>query len=328
MKRNIFTELKNDIWVLVMDVIAVNAAYLFALLIRYYLRFKFAQTALEYLAIYAKFAPFYTVICVVVFWLFHLYSGMWRFASLSDMNRIIAANVVTAILYVVGTRVFFQRLPILYYLIGASTQFMLIAIIRFAYRFFSGERQKLISRRMPARNVMVVGADVAANEVIKYLENDASFRPVVVVDGKSRGKSLRGLPVVENAENAIERYEIKCVIIADPVLPDRTRETLRQMCESKDIELHDYTGFLKNQSGNLPLTDLIKVINGQVKLRADGVEYASIEEAMGKLNGRYSVVSILGDNLTIEIQPEESKMPTEGWVKEYKEETGEDVSFF
>ena len=328
MKRNILLEMKNDLWVIAMDAIAVNLSYILALILRYFVHNIFINAAYGYLNATLKFAPFYTIICIAVFALFKLYNGMWRYARLSDMNRIIAASVTTAIIYVIGTVLFVKRMPISYYVLGAGIQFMWVTFTRYIYRFVSVEQQLIKNKNLPVRNVMIVGSHMSSQKVIKYLENEPSFKPVVVVDSKSSGKYVNGLPVVEDPTKAIESNAIKCIIIADPFVPNDTREALRKITEGTDIELHDYTGFLKNDMGRLPLTDLVQVIDGPFVLYADGQKYESVEEAMQQLKERYTVESIRGKDLTITIQPERSKSPDTDWTEKYKAENGEDVSFF
>ena len=323
MKNKWFDQIRDNIWVMVMDVIVINAAYLLTFFLRYYVHSNFVPAAVLFVSQYLKFAPFYTVLCLVVFALFGLYNGMWRYARVDDMNRIIAANAVATVLLILGTTVFTGRLPFNIYAIGASFQFVFTVIIRYACRIYEMERQKLASKEVRQRKVMVVGTGVNATGMISYLEGDSLYKPVVAVGA---GKNLRGLPVVEDAEEAIRAYGIDCVIVANPDYSDRKREELRRICEENKIELHDYSGFLKNQSGSLPLTELTRVISTGAKIKIGDTVYDSIEQAMGALNDRYTVVDITGKDLTIEIR--ESTNDMGDWARDYKRVTGEDVSFF
>ena len=124
----------KDLWVIILDIIAVNASYYLALLIRFYVNSQFRPTVSYLLGDWARFAPFYTVLCIVIFWAFKLYGGMWQYAGLNDMNRIILANVVTTVVQVAGTLIFIRRMPITYYAIGAVLQFVFIVTIRFSSR--------------------------------------------------------------------------------------------------------------------------------------------------------------------------------------------------
>ena len=326
MSRNLLERLRNDFWVIVMDIIAINAAYMLTFFLRYYVHATFVPAAVQFVSAYLKFAPFYTVICLALYALFGLYNGIWRYANVNDMNRIIAANGASVILLFIGTCVFTQRLPLSIYAIGACFQFLFCVIIRYAYRVVEMEKRKFGNKKEAQRNVMVIGTDVNASNMIRYLSGDGIYKPVVVAGSGRHGTNLRGLPVVQNVEAAIAQYEVNCIIVADPVLSDRKREALRRVCERESIELHDYSGLLKNQTGVLPLTDLNSVISGDAKIKYGDRSFDSFEQAMETLSGRYNVVEITGDNLTIEI--EENIKSTTEWEQSYKRETGEDVSFF
>ena len=71
-----------SLYLVIYDVIAVNAAYFLGL----WFRFDCTYSAIpgEYLSAYLKFTPWYTVFSVFVFWMLRLYNSVWRFASYSD----------------------------------------------------------------------------------------------------------------------------------------------------------------------------------------------------------------------------------------------------
>lgn len=87
-RKKIIDSIKGDIWIVLADIISVNAAHFLALLIRFFVGGKFYASLRELPYVYSKFAPFYTIICIIVFFLFKLYGGMWRYAGLNDVNRI------------------------------------------------------------------------------------------------------------------------------------------------------------------------------------------------------------------------------------------------
>ena len=83
---------KNDLWIMLLDILAVNLSYLLALYMRFFVHGEFRATVGYYLDYFWRFAPYYTILAIVTFALFKLYGGMWRYAGLNDMNRIIFAN--------------------------------------------------------------------------------------------------------------------------------------------------------------------------------------------------------------------------------------------
>ena len=119
-KKQIESFIKGDLWVIFLDIIAVNASHFLALMIRFFVGGKFYTSLRELPYIYSKFAPFYTVFCILVFFLFKLYGGMWRYAGLNDINRIAGASVVTFIFQIIGTLLFVQRMPLTFYSIGGA----------------------------------------------------------------------------------------------------------------------------------------------------------------------------------------------------------------
>ena len=91
--KKIWNGLTKDLWIVLLDILVVNFAYFLAVLVRFYIKsFEFRSVMGTYMNAWATFAPFYTVLCVAVFALFSLYGGMWRYAGINDMNRVIGAN--------------------------------------------------------------------------------------------------------------------------------------------------------------------------------------------------------------------------------------------
>ena len=105
------------------DIFVVNISYYLALVIRFWVNNNFRPIANNvYIPAYENFTPYYTILTIIVFIVFQLYSSKWKFAGLNDLNRILSANIVTAIIHVLGTILFVQRMPITYYCIGAFIQ--------------------------------------------------------------------------------------------------------------------------------------------------------------------------------------------------------------
>ena len=131
--KKVWNSVAKDLWIVLLDIIAVNVAYFLALLIRFYVNFEFRPTVTYYLTDFWHFAPFYTLLALVTFAAFKLYGGMWRYAGINDMNRIIGANLATCVIQIVGTALFVRRMPITYYVIGAVLQLLFVILIRLIY---------------------------------------------------------------------------------------------------------------------------------------------------------------------------------------------------
>lgn len=268
MKR-IWDSIIKDRWIVLLDIIAVNVAYFLALLVRFYVNNTFRPTVNYLLTDFLTFAPIYSVICIAVFACFRLYGGMWKYAGINDMNRIIVASAVTAVLYVLGSVLISTkgRMPISYYFIGALIQFVLITFIRFGYRILLVEKRKLNNRRNPGINAMIVGVGEAGRDVVKQMEENGTFRPVCMIDTKSSvfGRTLDGIPVIggiESFESAINQYGVRTVFIADPLLQPDVKAEITKVCENKKLTLEDY-GYTFYLSGNEALAETREVVENK-----------------------------------------------------------------
>lgn len=322
----------RDVWVMLLDIIAVNLAYFLALLIRFYVNHGMYNVAEAfYIPAFLRFAPFYTVLALIVFALFRLYGGMWQFAGINDMHRIIWANAVTLVIQVIGTTLVCppgnsSRMPFTYYIIGALLQFAMIALIRFGYRILLVEKKKVADRKVSTIPVMIIGAGETARKAIAHLE-DTPFRATVAV-GEKGGKFLNGVPVV--ADYAAALPSVKAVFIADRKLNPEKRKEIRRKCDEAGIEVQDYTGALANMGGRVPVSSLMGLIRGPVKIQADGQEkkYPNGEEALRELKDRYEVDEIEGATVVLKKPSAAAYEGYDAWARKHMEETGEEVSFF
>lgn len=263
--------IKNDLWILLCDVIFVNASYFLALVIRFYVDKQFYIPIGHYLNSYYHFIPFYTVFCIVIFYVFRLYNGIWRYAGINDMNRIITASLITAAFHVLGTMLFFERMPITYYVIGAVVQFFLITFIRFIYRFMTVEKKAM---GKDLSNALVVGSDEKLMFVIRLLQSGVSFRPacIVGIDDQLTNKTIDGLPVygVDQITYAINKHSIKCVFLAEPDLVAELREKIKSTCDSNGIELRDYSSYLTYEGDSDQMSGKENIIERQNSIDKDG----------------------------------------------------------
>lgn len=241
-KAKLKKTIQSDIWVFLLDIISVNLAYYLALVIRFFVGGKFYTSLRELPYIYSHFAPFYTIICLIVFFAFRLYGGMWRYAGIYDINRIIGASAVTTAFQVVGTLIFVKRMPLTFYFIGASLQFFFITITRFAYRFVVIEKRKLGKKEA---NAMIIGAGDSARYTIGLLDEGITYRPSCVIDSHFSGRFMDGLPVygLDDIEEAIDKHSITCVVIAENNIQTEERDKIKELCAKRGITLRDYTSY-------------------------------------------------------------------------------------
>lgn len=325
----------------VYDILAVNASFYLALLTRFYVAKEFHSVAAQYIEAYTQYAPYYTGFCLIIFFCFKLYSGMWKYAGFNDLNRILGANLICFAAHVAGTILFVKRMPITFYCIGAVLQFCLIAASRFSYRLLLVEKDKVFSGSKDAAiNAMVVGAGATGKVVLKILEQENTIRPVCALDykGAGFGSLLDGVPVVnglDNLKNAVKKYRVNFVIIASTAMPQETREKVKELCKEENLEVQDYSGFFHQGVGsNIALRSLAQYMEGPVELVLNGVhqKYADSEQALLNTAGRYVIKSISAKSDTLVVELTDYSVVQNDlnadWVKDQEKETGEAISFF
>lgn len=268
---------KNDFWIVLLDIIAVNGSYLIALYARFFGYTNLGDMFHSYLSTVYRFAPFYTIICIVVFYFFQLYNGMWKYAGMHDLNRILFSSAITSAAHVLGTVLFFQKMPRTYYILGTILQFVLLCVVRLGYRIFLMEKAKIIRYSSPAENVMIVGSDWNAKNLMTFLESDQehNYRPVCIVDTSNTmtGKLMNGVPIIggsEMIEKGIEKYRVRNVYIAEPFLGNDLRKKLEEVCTERYLSLRDYAGYLGYLNGENSAEALLKIVKPPIKVQEDG----------------------------------------------------------
>lgn len=327
---------------LLFDIVAVNLSYFLALVVRFYVNSTFRAIAVDkYLPAFWEFAPWYTVLSVVVFVLFKLYNNRWKHAGLYDMNKIFLANVFTTVIHVAGTLIFVCRMPITYYFIGAVLQFLLIAASRFSYRLFVLERNRIRRMNNAKLNVMIVGEGQTARILRTQIDSDTTnvARPVCIFSyhGAPAGKMVNGLPVVADVSRLSEhfaRYQVQCVMLADSLMPVEIRKQIREACAKAGIEVQDFSGYLTGDGRNLTFKSLMEYARGPVEIKLDGKtqSFQNGEEALMAFPGKYDVQAIYANGGKIGVEIVGKKLilndTDEDWVKDAQNKSGEEISFF
>ena len=326
----------------VYDTIAVNAAYFLALLLRFYVNFEFNIWAERYVPAFCQFAPVYTVCCLLVFGFSGLYNRLWKYASVGDLKRILVASAITCVIQIVGSLTLVMRMPITYYGLGAIIQFILIVISRFSYRAIILERDNFLRRKKTGDlNVMVVGLGESSRTVIKYLSRggEGSGRPVCVIDfsGREYQGILSGVPVicgVDNIRKAAEKYNVNRVILADTDMPEQIQKKVREICRDTDLPVQAFSEYFLGAPSRIHLNALLEMAQGPVEIEIqDQVKrYDSAEEAAMDNTEKYIVTAVSSGSGCLRIKLiRDALIPNDmqaDWIKTYREDTGEDISFF
>ncbi|MBR6896672.1 MAG: hypothetical protein IKN24_00740 [Lachnospiraceae bacterium] len=234
---------RSDLLIVLLDIIAINAAYLLALTLRAFVNSEFQEGMERFFENYYFIGPIYTAICILIFFLFRLYGGIWRYAGANDLRRIVLACMCAGFAHVIGTIAAGFRMPVSYYAGGAVFQFVFISVIRFSRRFLFVRKKKSVN----GENVMIVGTGENGRVAITALGNGLSYNISCVIDptGHLSGKLIDGAPVysADEAAEAMDRHHIKCVFLTDIDTNPDVRDNMRFLCKKKGITWKDCSQF-------------------------------------------------------------------------------------
>ncbi|MBR2824440.1 MAG: hypothetical protein IKE24_12235 [Clostridia bacterium] len=114
----------------IFDYLAVIGSYFFALWMRFDV--IYSQIPARYMSAYSSFTVPFAILCVIIFFFFRMYNSMWRYVSFAELSKTVLGSLIASVLHSIGITVFFMRMPMAYYLIGAVLQLIAVIGIRFA----------------------------------------------------------------------------------------------------------------------------------------------------------------------------------------------------
>ena len=291
-------------YLLLYDILAVNFAYFVALWLRFDL--KYSMIPADYMAAFIKFAPIYTLFCVVVFYILRLYKSLWRFAGFSEFNRIFASSIITMIFHCIGITIFFRRMPISYYMMGAVMQFGLINIVRFSYRYITMQKARRAKEQLALHNAMIIGAGAAGQVIIRELKNSAesTAKPVCVIDDNVNkwGRLMEGVPVAGGRDSimeAVKKYNIDQILFAIPTAPAQERRDILNICQETGCELRTLPGMFQLTNGEVLLSRM-KPVAVEDLLGRDPIK-VNMDEIFQYIKGKVILVTGGGGSIGSEL---------------------------
>ena len=286
------------------DIVAVNFAYFFGLWLRFDL--QFSHIPQDYLSSFIQFTPVYTIFSIIVFYRLRLYKSLWRFASLSELNRIVCASAITSLFQIVGITVFCQRMPVSYYLIGAALQFAAVVGVRFSYRYIILLRKKKKQTGENVRNAMVIGAGAAGQIIIKELKNSSETRavPCCIIDDNSNkwGRFMYNVPIVGGRDSIMEnvkKYHIDEILFAIPTARPEERRDILNICKETGCDLKSLPGIYQLANGEVSLSKM-KAVAVEELLGRDPIK-VDLEEIFRYLKGKTILVTGGGGSIGSEL---------------------------
>ncbi len=246
-KRRICHWMVMSLYLVIYDLITVNASYFLGLWLRFDLQVALIPEA--YLSAFCRFVPCYTMFALVMFAVFGLYNSMWRYASFDELSRIILSWVLMTAIHGAGITVAFGKMPVSYYVIGAVAQLCMTVAARFGYRFVKLMQERRVAYSHAVHKVMVIGAGKAGQSILRELQNSRELeaRACCVIDDNPNmwGRLMEGVPILGGRERILEaakRYNIDQIMLAIPSATAEQKRDILNICNETGCELKSLPG--------------------------------------------------------------------------------------
>lgn len=243
-----------------LDALAIPLCWLGA----YWFRFSPATIPHEILLSAFRFLPFLIIIQIGSYFAFGLYRGIWRFASMADLVRIIKAVFIGTALAALGIAFFtqLQHVPRSVFLLYGILLISFLGGARFLYRW----TKHYLSDFSAAKRVLVIGGGQAGEGLIRDLlrEINPNYFPVAILDDDrhKQGLEIHGVRVAGKIRDllaVVEQYQVELIFIAVPSASSSTMRRIVNLCEQTKLPFRTLPGLKDLAAGNININTLRQV---------------------------------------------------------------------
>ena len=239
------------------DFICIPVAWMGA----YWLRFNMGEIPTHTLSHAFAMLPWVMLFQTIAFWIFGLYRGVWRFASIPDLIRIVKALSLGSFMAMIAI-FFIERLEFLPRSVIPLYGILLLFFLggsRFVYRWF---KDRTFFSALGER-ALIVGAGAAGESLVRELLRDDARRisPIAFVDDRpqKQGRELHGVRVVGTCDaisEIVKRYAIDRILIAVPSATTLEMRRITALCESTGKSVRTLPGTKEIVSGAVSVKNL------------------------------------------------------------------------
>lgn len=239
------------------DTVAAMLAWVFA----YLLRFNFELPA-NFMTELQHTLLWVVALQLLVFWQFGLYRGIWRYASLHDLRRIVLAVLLAAatlpfVLWMLRSNLVVPRSVLI---LDPLLLMLFMGGSRLLYRMWK-EARGHAHLKLASEPVLVLGAGDAAVSLSKDLAKNPAWQLVGFLDDDASKKNrvLNGVTVLGDLASLahwVERFNLEKVIIAMPSSSHQQRQRAIKLCQAAQVEALTVPSFDDLMSGKVGVSQL------------------------------------------------------------------------
>ena len=286
------------------DTFLLNACVYLSLI----MRFDVGIVSIEpqYISNYVENVLPYTIMSLLIFWLFRLYHSLWQYASIAEVYRIAEACIIVEVVHFLSNKIMGNMLPRSCYFNAAIYLIIAICASRFMYRMIRTVLNKYRNIKT-SNNVMIIGAGEATNVIMREIQNSsylANSNIACIIDDDRRkvGKYIRGVKVIgtrDKIKEASKLYDIDEIIFAIPSASNEVKRDILNICKETDCTLKILPGVYQMVDGEINVNS-IRNVDVLDLLGRDPIE-VDIESIMGYVKDKVIMVTGGGGSIGSEL---------------------------
>jgi FlaA1/EpsC-like NDP-sugar epimerase len=224
--------------VLLYDALSIPLAFAAAFWLRYNLHpFSHALTSTHAsLALTMLF-----MVQTSCYYYFGIYRGLWRYASLNDVTKILKASVSATTFAIPAFYLssILQHMPRSVFPLYCIILIALLCGGRLLVRLY-WDKKSISTQDAMMNRVLIIGAGRAGEGLVRDLKRDKNYYPVAFVDD-SLGKQklevhgVRVLGTIQDIVAIVKRYDINLIFIAIPTASSADMRRIVSYCEQSKI---------------------------------------------------------------------------------------------
>ncbi|MDQ6986809.1 MAG: nucleoside-diphosphate sugar epimerase/dehydratase [Mariprofundaceae bacterium] len=198
-----------------------------------------------------------------VFYFSGLYRGIWRFASLPDLIRILKAVgggmlIGFALLFVLQRLEGVPRSALVLYPLFLTIG---LALPRLLYRWW---KDRSLHLSMNRKRALIIGAGTAGEQLMRELLKSGPYDAVGFLDDADRrqGQEVHGVRVIgvlADLEKVIRSFAVDVVLLAIPTAPRQLVQRISEQCRSMDVPCRILPSLAELADGRVTVSQLREV---------------------------------------------------------------------
>ena len=281
MSIKIYQAIKSQIikhrFVIVSLILLIQAAL--ANYLAFIIRFD-AQVSTYYFHKFLSYLPLLLFIRLVLFLKAGLYKGLWRYASISDLIKIINTTVLGSIIFFLLVRLLLgdldyprsiYALDLLLFLVISGGSRLLIRLFR---EYASSEPSR--------KKMLIIGSGSSGEMIVREMKSnpESLYEPVGIIDDdiQKRGLTIHGVPIIGTTDmlpEILEENKPDEILISSTDIQKPIRK-IYEICKPFNIPLKKLPGINEILENNV----FVAARLGQYLIDANLVTEAQVQEAL------------------------------------------------